>query len=268
MKRNPLILLLTGIVMLFSVSCSKDDVGEDLANASHKNVTYTVAVALYRSAGARVYLSEQPFTTYDKFTPLKSLPVGAFKTGTDSVTFNVSEYVGKTLYAITLRKKLLSDGYYSIISTSKTQSPSLLKFTVKEGEPVSHVAMVISEPAAGTYTRDVAKLALTVKKGSTPVANREIYWYGAGNRLSDALIKNIETHYALTKGEVLQKLITKTNASGVANMNITIDERGVYGSGNNAQNFNENVFFVMEGGKVKVINIDMNALTVAKTLSI
>ncbi|WP_353134696.1 hypothetical protein [Pseudopedobacter sp.] len=175
--------------------------------------------------------------------------------------------MGKTLYAITLRKKLLSDDYYSITPITKSQSPQTLKFTVKEEEPVVRIGMAISEPADGTFTKDVSNLLLNVKKDFQRLQDKlsiGMVQLWTGQMPLNPILNSI----TLLTGGAVQKLMNKTNANGISKINITISEYGIVKNGNNTTDYNDHVFFVIEGGKVKPIIIDVNVLALNKTLRI
>ncbi|MGN5955484.1 hypothetical protein ACP6L2_12810 [Sphingobacterium lactis] len=266
MKRNYFILLLSAIALFFSASCSKDNDGEDLKNATHKAVIYTPAVGLQRFTDSKVFLSEAPFEKYENFTPLKSLNLPANRTVNDSVVFNVSDYVGKTIYVVALRKKLLSDGYYSITSTT-SQPLKNIKFTVVEDKPVYQVAFVTAEPDPKSFTADKAVLTLKVKKGNTLVSNREVYWYGTTQLWNDQHKALIEKEYK-DNGRISATLMNKTDVEGLSKISIPVNEAGTVKNGDKVVNNNEHVFFVMEAGKVKEIIVNVDNLTLAKTLDI
>ena len=258
-------LFLLGVVTLFA-SCSKDGDGEDLKNASHKLAVYNFGINLFRFTDSKVFISETPFSTWSKFSPLKSLNLKADRTQKDSLVFNVSEYVGKTLYVVTLRKKLLSDDYYSITPTLDKQSISSLKVQITEGKPNYQIGIINSEPANGTYTPDVAKLVLRVRKGTSAVADRSVYYYGTSQLWSEAIIKNIEQQVALN-GKPVQKYMNKTDGAGISRIDIPINERGTVTVGGKTTKYNEHVFFVLEAGKVKFALVDANALKLDKTIA-
>lgn len=75
-------------------------------------------------------MSEAPFQSYDKFTPITSIARPENYTLQDSLVFNTSNYVGKTLYFVAPRKYLLSDKYYSV--TSASNSLASLKADIKQ----------------------------------------------------------------------------------------------------------------------------------------
>lgn len=59
----------------------------------------------------------------------------------------------------------------------------------------------------------------------------------------------------------------KTKVDGTVIINIPVNEQGTVRNGvNEPTNYNEHVFFVIEGGKVKPVIVDVNALKLSKTL--
>lgn len=60
--------------------------------------------------------------------------------------------------------------------------------------------------------------------------------------------------------------MAKTNASGLLNLSIPVNELGVIKNAKGDINYNEHVFFVLDNGSVKDVKINVNALQMNSTL--
>lgn len=54
---------------------------------------------------------------------------------------------------------------------------------------------MITEPSSGSYVADKAAVALLVKKGAAPVANREVYYYGTSLTWTPQMKALVEKEY-------------------------------------------------------------------------
>ena len=248
------------LLVIGTTGCSKKD---SLANASHTTSVFSVGVGIQRLSDIKIFMSEAPFQSYDKFTPITSISRPEKFTIQDSLVFNTSNYVGKTLYFVALRKYLLSDKYYNVTNASK--GLAAIKADIQQDIKHTQVALVVSDPASGSYVPDKAAVALTVKKGSAAVANREVYYYGQSSTWTTQMKALVEKEYK-EKGRIVGTLMAKTNASGLLNLSIPVNELGVIKNAKGDINYNEHVFFVLDNGSVKDVKINVNALQMNSTL--
>src|SRR5690606_12231091 len=217
---------------------------------------------LSRSSDIKIFVSEQPFESYDKFESLGSVSVPEQSKVTDSINVNVSKYVGKTLFFTPLRKHLLSDNYYAVAGKSSPVNSVL----IEDSKPEYKVSLILTEPESGSYTYDEAHMTLTVQKGAAPVANKEVYWYGTSFAWSPEMIRSIENRYMIDQS-VVQTSIGKTRTGGTVRGSIPVNDKGITSPGTAQEaNHNDHVFFVLENGKVKPVLVDVNALTLSQTL--
>lgn len=256
---------LISIMFVALLGCSDKD---EFANATHIAAVTPIGFGEMRTNNMKIYVSESPFESFDTFAPLTSVNMPEKWSITDSVRVNVSDYVGKTLYFAILRKKLLSDDYYSVMYSGGSQKLTDIKIKVEETVPHYKLAFLISEPTSGVggFTQDKAKMVLTVKKGSAVVPNTMVYYYGGSVSWSEEMKALIERRY-MVDGSIVQTKMAATNASGTVTINIPVNELGniVSSDGKVAKN-NEHVFFVLEDGKVKPVVVDVKSLDFAATL--
>lgn len=250
------------LLALVTLSCSKDDNESLEGKGSHTVSVFPIKVGLSRSSDIKIFVSEQPFESYDKFESLGSVSVPEQSKVTDSINVNVSKYVGKTLFFTPLRKHLLSDNYYAVAGKSSPVNSVL----IEDSKPEYKVSLILTEPESGSYTYDEAHMTLTVQKGAAPVANKEVYWYGTSFAWGPEMIRSIENRYMIDQS-VVQTSMGKTKTDGTVRVSIPVNEKGITSPGTAQEaNHNEHVFFVLENGKVKPVLVDVNALTLSQTL--
>lgn len=262
LKKMRFIQKLSVCLMLFAVvSCSKNDEDYGLGGKGTHNVSvFPVKVGLLRSADIEIFVSEAPFESYDTFEPLGSVKVPEDSKITDSVNVDVSDFLGKKLYFTPLRKYLLSENYYSILSSASQVEP----VTVEEATTEYKVSFVVTEPSLKSYTQDKARMTLTVKKGDEAVGNKEVYWNGVGD-LSQEMIDIIETRYSVDQS-VAQTSMSSTGADGTLVINLPVNELGIVESESGSINYNKHVFFVIDNGKVKPVTVEIASLEFNTTL--
>lgn len=140
-----LLLLFTALFVM--ISCSKDEnLGELESKGTHRVSVFNVKIALGRVDDIRVFVSEEPFKSYDTFKPIGSVAIPKNNLPNDSINVNVSKYVGKALYFTTLRKYLLSDmdKYYPVGKAASASASNKIK--VEEDVKDYKIVFAVSEP--------------------------------------------------------------------------------------------------------------------------
>lgn len=258
MKKNTLFALLGLFLVsvLTLTSCSKDE--DEFENATHVAYVTPVPMGILRLDNIKLFVSDAPFQSWDNFKPLSSVELPKNRTAIDPVRVNVSNYVGKTVYITALRKYLLSDKYYSVMSAPTTST----KLTVAAEETEPELSFVIGEPANNSYTKDQGTARLTVKKGGNVVSGKTVYYFR--NNLgawSNEMKRTYEERFLVDGDRSFSKAGT-TKADGTLEFKRDIDEVGKSGD----VDLNEYALFIMEGGKVKDVIVKFNALNVTATL--
>src|SRR5690606_24053096 len=156
------------LLALVTLSCSKDDNESLEGKGSHTVSVFPIKVGLSRSSDIKIFVSEQPFESFDKFESLGSVSVPEQSKVTDSIHVNVSKYRGKPLFFTPLRKHLLSDNYYAVAGKSSPVNSVL----IEDSKPEYKVSLILTEPESGSYTYDEAHMTLTGQKGAAPAANK------------------------------------------------------------------------------------------------
>lgn len=251
------------LLLIFTVACSDKD--DSQPKGTHTVNVVPVPLGLTRSEGIKLFLSESPFESFDSFVPLTSVDVPEDRKITDPVAVDVSDYVGRSLYFVALRKFLLSDGYYNITNNEGEQSLSDLKLTIEEEKQTYDLSFMVRDPKPSDYTADNAKLTLTVKKGNAAVASKEVYWFGKAYNWSADAKRLIEERYSINQ-EIVQTSMTETKADGTLVINMPVNESGVTHTNGTTRDENEHVFFVIENGVVQFVTVKVNALELAETL--
>lgn len=251
------------LLLLTAVACS--DKEDDRPKGTHVVNVVPVPIGITRLDDIKLFVSERPFESFETFNPLTSVDVPKNRKLTDSVRVDVSEYVGKTLYFVALRKHLLSDGYYNITGKENGQSLENLKCTIEPEKPKYDLSFIIRDPKSTDYTYDYAALALMVKKANTAVPSKTVYWYGTSQSWGQPMIDVIEMRYRANQS-VVHESMGNTNANGIVNIKVPVNETGILPTNGDGVDLNEHVFFVLENGKVKPVLVKVNALELSKTL--
>lgn len=262
-KSHTLVLLGLIITLLLTLmSCSKEK--DEFENATHILHVTPIPFGEIRMDNIKIFISEAPFDTWDKFHPLTSIDFPKNrKLDAPPLKINMSAYVGKTVYVSALRKHLLSDNYYNI----SPEAHSTKKLTITAEETAPEITFTLATPPANTYTPDKATLNLTVKKGSTIATNTKVYYHTAA-LWSDALAKTLEERYmidvTMNEPEPLKShFVSTTNASGTLRVQLIVDEEGAI----NNTDPNEHIFFVIDNGKIKPTKVKVNSLNMNATLT-
>ena len=263
-KKTYTIMTFLCLLILAITACSDKD--DPTPQGTHFVQVKPLIFGMENMSNIKFFVSEQPFESYDTFKPLSSTDFPEDYAAGDVISVDVSAGVGKTVYITAMRKYLLSDRFYNLTPESDTQKRSNLKVQVEDG--VSNYELpnlfVMQEPEDGSYPQDIAKVTITVKDGSTPLANESVRQYGYPSYLwSDEFVPGMESALSLGNTDVAfrnTKEVGTTDGKGQIHLEFPIDETFI--------DNNSYVFFTVDNDlKIRHIKVELTSLDVRANIA-